>query len=80
MSLANPSVRWYAGTGLRGFTYGDTLNTAQPNAQAQIAAIKQQLAAMQQSLAALEAAMQTPPAVTQPAPGNPQPSAESEKK
>ena len=78
--MANPSVRWYAGTGLRGFTYGDTLNTAQPNAQAQIAAIKQQLAAMQQSLAALEAALQTTPAEKQPTPDKPQPPAESEKK
>ncbi len=79
-SVINPSVRWYAGTGLRGFTYGDTLNTAQPNAQAQIAAIKQQLAAMQQSLAALEAALQTAPAEKQPTPDKPQPPAESEKR
>jgi membrane-associated protease RseP (regulator of RpoE activity) len=78
-SVTNPSVLWYAGTGLRGFTFGNTSNAAPPNAQEQIAQIKQQLSAMQQSLAALEAALQTPPASKQAAPEKPQP-AESEKK
>ncbi len=79
-SVINPSVRWYAGTGLRGFAFGNTSNAAPPNAHEQIAQIKQQMSAMQQSLAVLEAALQTRPAETQPARGNPHPPEESEKK